>query len=240
MMTFDGVIVNRSQVQICPRFLLKSNSAKMGGLDKSGPRLRLHEGKCETGLVLIFSFFVGITSATKAGTFNKQNLGDPLAGIDFRRKRGGIADLYGDSSAPLRFKRGDIHNNPATGVGAFSHTDANDIAGNFKVFDRFRQGETIRWNDTEVRLNIHKRLGIKVFGINNRSVHIGKNFEAPAHPRVGALADGSTTIEDPTSPILKTAAGQNATFAFNTPGAYGFYCDFHYVAGMKGAVYVIP
>ena len=69
---------------------------------------------------------------------------------------------------------------------------------------------------------------------------LGNNTTFAAHPLVGGLADGSTKIEDPTSPILKTAAGQNATFAFNTPGAYGFYCDFHYVAGMKGAVYVIP
>lgn len=69
---------------------------------------------------------------------------------------------------------------------------------------------------------------------------LGINTTFAAHPLVGGLAEGSTKIEDPTSPILKTAVGQNITFTFNTPGAYGFYCEYHSANGMKGAVYVIP
>jgi plastocyanin len=59
------------------------------------------------------------------------------------------------------------------------------------------------------------------------------NFSS--HP----LAGGSNPpIVDATSPITETLTGMTATFTMSTPGAYGFFCEFHYAVGEMGAIFV--
>lgn len=69
---------------------------------------------------------------------------------------------------------------------------------------------------------------------------LGTNATFVQHPLSGGLVQGNAKVDDPTSPIKKTSTGQNATFAFPATGAFGFFCDYHFPAGMKGAVYVVP
>ena len=58
------------------------------------------------------------------------------------------------------------------------------------------------------------------------------------HPlRAGTVA-GLVATPDPTSPIPSTDAGTSVSFLMPTPGAYGYYCNNHFSAGMFGAVFV--
>lgn len=60
------------------------------------------------------------------------------------------------------------------------------------------------------------------------------------HPMSGGTIVNNTKMPDPTSPIKPTKTGSTVTFLFSKSSVYGFYCDTHYMAGMKGAVYVEP
>ncbi len=42
------------------------------------------------------------------------------------------------------------------------------------------------------------------------------------------------------SPIRYTSSGTVATFKFLYPGTYGFFSEYPYADGMKGAVFVVP
>ncbi|MFO0684750.1 MAG: plastocyanin/azurin family copper-binding protein [Sandaracinus sp.] len=58
------------------------------------------------------------------------------------------------------------------------------------------------------------------------------------HPlRPGTVSAGVAT-PDPTSPIPSRDAGTSATFTVLAPGAYGYYCNNHFFAGMYGAIFV--
>jgi plastocyanin len=58
------------------------------------------------------------------------------------------------------------------------------------------------------------------------------------HPLVGGRVVGSATIPEPTSPITPTSTGTTASFLFSNLGEFGYYCDFHALAAMYGAVLV--
>jgi plastocyanin len=61
------------------------------------------------------------------------------------------------------------------------------------------------------------------------------------HPLVGGTTSGGVDTPDPSSPFAPTtSSGTSRAFLLDTPGAYGFYCDFHFAAGMQGAVVVVP
>ncbi len=55
-----------------------------------------------------------------------------------------------------------------------------------------------------------------------------------SHP----LSGGDDGTKDASSPIKETTSGSTATFTLSTAGAYGFFCEFHVGAGMKGAIFV--
>jgi plastocyanin len=55
------------------------------------------------------------------------------------------------------------------------------------------------------------------------------------HPLAGG--NNPPTV-DPSSPIVETTSGTQATFILSTAGAYGYFCEFHYPFGMEGAIFV--
>lgn len=55
------------------------------------------------------------------------------------------------------------------------------------------------------------------------------------HPLVGGIVDG-TKMPDAASPILATSTGTEASFTIANAGTYGYYCDFHALSGMFGAI----
>jgi plastocyanin len=58
------------------------------------------------------------------------------------------------------------------------------------------------------------------------------------HPLVGGRVVGSATIPEATSPIMPTSTGTTASFLFSNRGEFGYYCDFHALNAMYGAVLV--
>lgn len=70
---------------------------------------------------------------------------------------------------------------------------------------------------------------------------LGINSTFAAHPIAGGLVDANgNKVADPTNPVKPTNSGTQVDVTFGTMGAWGFYCEFHAAAGMKGAVYVVP
>lgn len=64
------------------------------------------------------------------------------------------------------------------------------------------------------------------------------NGDFTFHPlRGGTVVNGVTTL-DPNSPITSTDTGMAATFTMATVGDFGFYCNFHAIFGMAGAIFV--
>ena len=59
-----------------------------------------------------------------------------------------------------------------------------------------------------------------------------------SHPLVGGTVESGAKVPDASSPITTTSSGTQATFAFPNAGAYGYYCEFHALMGMDGAVFV--
>jgi len=60
-----------------------------------------------------------------------------------------------------------------------------------------------------------------------------------AHPLVGGAVENGAKVPDAASLIPKTTSGSAAvTVTFDAAGNYGYYCDFHALGGMTGAVFV--
>ena len=60
------------------------------------------------------------------------------------------------------------------------------------------------------------------------------------HPLKPGRIEGDTVVVAANNPIHPTSAGSQATFVFNEPGSYGFFCDTHVHEQMLGAVFVGP
>lgn len=53
------------------------------------------------------------------------------------------------------------------------------------------------------------------------------------------LAGGSNPpTPDPNSPIKETGSGMSAQFKFPTAGTFPYFCEYHYLGGMKGTIFV--
>ena len=89
---------------------------------------------------------------------------------------------------PLGLEGSDIHDDAATGVGRLAHTDGQHIAGNPEILDAAREGEGVRRNDADVRLNVDEGLLVKALGVDHRAVHVGENLELIGNPEVIAVA----------------------------------------------------
>jgi plastocyanin len=58
-----------------------------------------------------------------------------------------------------------------------------------------------------------------------------------AHPLTGGEHKGLMAEEDTSSPI-KNGTGMSTTITFSTAGTFPYYCGYHYLANMEGAVFV--
>lgn len=59
-----------------------------------------------------------------------------------------------------------------------------------------------------------------------------------SHPLMGGEVIDGMKFADAESPITSTNSGTEATFTFATAGTFGYYCDFHALSGMFGAIIV--
>lgn len=71
----------------------------------------------------------------------------------------------------------------------------------------------------------------------NHQITFNGNFTT--HPLQGGLVDAAgKPTPDPSSPISETTTGTSKAVNFPASGTYGYYCEVHVVAGMKGAIFV--
>jgi plastocyanin len=67
------------------------------------------------------------------------------------------------------------------------------------------------------------------------------NGDFSGHPLVGGEVAGGSKVQASTGPFLPaTSTGMAASFTMSATGAFPYYCDFHALSGMTGAVFVVP
>src|SRR3979411_2099413 len=114
---------------------------------KSMSEFRQHDSL----LRLILAFTVRVTHLAHFISLEENDLAQTLVGVDLRRQGCGVGDLERDETFPLRLEGRDIHDNPAAGVGGFSHADGQHITRNLEVFNRGCQSEGVRRNNGAFR-----------------------------------------------------------------------------------------
>ncbi len=60
------------------------------------------------------------------------------------------------------------------------------------------------------------------------------------HPLYGGTVSGAQAIIDPSSPIGSFTSGSEGERILIDAGEFPYFCDFHFAAGMKGSIRVIP
>lgn len=94
---------------------------------------------------------------------------------------------------PFRFKRGDVDDNAATGIGALAQADCEYVTRDTEVLDSACQCERIWWNDAHITLNIDEAIFIEVLWINDCRVDVGKHLELIGASHIVAVAAGAVT-----------------------------------------------
>src|SRR5690625_55029 len=88
---------------------------------------------------------------------------------------------------PFRFKRGNVYNNPAPGVRAFTYADGNNVPWDTEVFVTKTKGKTV-WgnNDGFPLLNLYRYhcFRVKVLRVHYCAVGVCEDFERPTDPDV--------------------------------------------------------
>lgn len=78
---------------------------------------------------------------------------------------------------PAGFKRGDVHDQAATRIGAFAKADDQHIFGDAEIFGRVGKGEAVWGDDAYIGFAVNEALVREVFRVNHGVVDICKNLE---------------------------------------------------------------
>ncbi len=139
-------------------------------------------------MALIFAAAIFVGGFADFVGFKEENLGDAFVGIYLGGERGGVGELKGDVAFPLGLEGRDVDDDAAAGVGAFSETNGEDVAGYAEVFDRAREGEAVGWDDDVIVFDVKEVFGVEVFGIDDGAVDVGEEFEFVGAANVIAVA----------------------------------------------------
>jgi plastocyanin len=185
----------------------------------------------------------GTTTGTPGGTGGTGNTGgtgsggddDVAAGGDGRMRRGGDGAGAGGTGA----MGSDGAGTGATGgMGAGGGADvlngcdpatAKDLTGGQDVQIGF-PGVAFSYVPSCIKVSVGTNVSFLGEGVASLATH----------PLVGGTIENSVTkIPDPDSPIEMTNTGNSVEFTMSAVGDFGFYCDLHAIAGMKGAIFVV-
>src|SRR5271170_6548238 len=86
-------------------------------------------------LLLVLSTAVRVADLTGLVGLEKENLAEPLIGIDASRERSRVRYFERHETLPFRFKRGNVHNDSAACISRLAHTNRQHIPGNPEVFN---------------------------------------------------------------------------------------------------------
>ena len=142
-------------------------------------------------LPLVFAGSVLVRGFTLFVRFEEQHLGATLACIDLGWQGRGVAEFQGDITFPFGFKRCDIHDDAAAGIGGLAQTDRQDATRNAEILHGACQRERVRRNDAVVAVEFDKGVGIEILRVDNRAVDISENFEFIGAADIVTIAGGT-------------------------------------------------
>ena len=105
-------------------------------------------------LSLVFALLVRIRDLTRLIAFEKENLCDPLIGIDLSRQRRRITDLYRYVTFPSWFKRCEIGYDTTPRISRLAQHRAQYIARNPKILNAASECKGVRRNYADLAQEI--------------------------------------------------------------------------------------
>src|SRR2546427_2709286 len=138
-------------------------------------------------LRLIFSLLVFVRGLASLIRLEEDDLAKAFVGIDPRGQRGGIGNLEGDEALPLGLERCDVDDDAAARIGGLPEAYREHTARDLQPLDRARQGERVRGYDADRTTEFNEGLLIKVLGIDNGAVHVGKDLKLVGHSQIVAI-----------------------------------------------------
>src|ERR1700687_5972258 len=128
-------------------------------------------------LRLVFTFAVVVAYFADFVGLEEEDLTQAFVGVDAGREGRGVRDFEGDETFPLGLEWGHVDDDAAARVGALTDADRQYGAGNLEVLDGACQGKRVGRHDADIGLHGDKRALVKVFGVDDRRIYVGENFE---------------------------------------------------------------
>ena len=139
-------------------------------------------------LALVFPAAILVGRFADFISFEEQDLGDTFVRIDLGRHRSRVRKLERYIAFPLGFKRRDVYDDATARVGAFTQADCHHVAWDAEIFDRAREGETVRRNDDVVVFDVDEALRIELLRIDDGAINVCEQFELVGTTHVVAIA----------------------------------------------------
>ena len=131
-------------------------------------------------LALVFAATVFVRHIAHFVTLEEQYLRAALARVNFGGQWRGVAEFQRHIALPLRLEGRDVDDDAAARVGAFAQADGEHVARDAEVFDRARQREAVGRDDADIALEIDKALLVKILGVDDGGVDVGKILNSRA------------------------------------------------------------
>ena len=151
-------------------------------------RLLLDSGLGNSGLALVFALAVFISYSALLVGLQEDELRYAFASVYLRGEVGGIGEFQGDVAFPFGLQGCYVDDDAAAGVGRFAEADCQHVPRYAKILYCPRQGKGIGWDDADVVVDVDEAAGVKVFGVDDRGVDIGEDFEFGRATHVVAIA----------------------------------------------------
>jgi len=142
-------------------------------------------------LALVLATTVFVAGLANLVAFKEQDLGTALPCVNLGWQGGGIAKFEGHIAFPFGLEGCDVHNNPASGISAFTQANGEHIAGNTEIFQGACQSKAIRRNDANVGMDVDKAFFIEILGVDHGAVNVGEHLELRRAADVVAITAGA-------------------------------------------------
>ncbi len=151
---------------------------------------------------LVFTTAILVTGLANLIAFKEQYLCATFTSINFGWQGRGVAELQGHIPLPFGLKGGDVDDDAAPGLGAFTQADGEHIARDAKVLHGAGQGKAVGGDDANIRLDVDKALGVEVFRVDHGAVDVGEYLEFRGAADVVAITAGAVAHDFLTRGVL--------------------------------------
>src|ERR1700754_130638 len=190
-----------------------------GKFTARGCRARLRrEGRSgawqrDAALALVLAATVGVGHSALLVGLEQEHLRHAFVSVDFCGQRGGVGELQGHVTLPLRLERGHVHDDAAAGIRALAEADREHLARNAEVLNGACQGERIRRDDADVRLDVDEAALVERLRIDDRGVDVREHLELVGAADVVAVAGRAIRHQPVAVALLDLARGERLDHA---------------------------